>query len=367
MSLLLLVLALGAAVYTANTKLLDAKIAEAKYRKDQAYVAAEAGIDHALSHIDSTNGFFGTLDQSAGDKFSVTVAATEDPVGTEFVLADNPNIKFRTVTSTGYSSDHTNASDWHSEQIIEQKVYRRPVAGGPASAVTVSGTLTVGGNFKVGANPNGGGTGVPVSVWSNNDVKVTGSGSTCGLEEFDDPAAQGCDNGSYSDKDNIGSDIIANDAGFPSDLLLHTFGFPRADYLDLKDNAKYHVADCSGLDASSTGFYWVTGSCDFVATVGTPDTPVIVVVENGSIKLNGNNHVHGIVYSLYVDTTKPVPNIQMNGTAAIKGALIVDSDIELSAGGLKIRYSPEILAQIIGGENPEFSSLHVVLGSWKDF
>ncbi len=354
-------------MYTANTKLLDAKIAEAKYRKDQAYIAAEAGMDHALSHIDSTNGFFGTLDQSADDKFSVNVAVTLAPDGTEYVLPDNPNIKFRTVTSTGYSADYTNTSDWHGEQIIEQKIYRRPVAGGPASAITVSGTLTVGGNFKVGANPNGGGIGVPVSIWSKKEADIQGSGSTCGLEEFDDPAAQGCDNGSYSDKDNIGSDIVLSDPDFPDDLLLHTFGFPRDDYLDLKDNAKYQVADCSGLDVNSTGFYWVTGNCDFVSTVGTPDTPVIVVVENGSIKLNANYDVHGIVYSLYVDTTKPVPDIQMNGTAAIKGALIVDSDIELSSGGLKVRYSPEILEQIIGGENPEFSSLHVVLGSWKDF
>ena len=50
--------------------------------------------------------------------------------------------------------------------------------------ITASGTADVTGTLQVVTNPNAGGTGVPVSVWSRLDVDKTGTTNTCYADEF---------------------------------------------------------------------------------------------------------------------------------------------------------------------------------------
>lgn len=50
--------------------------------------------------------------------------------------------------------------------------------------ITTSGTAGVTGTLQVVTNPNAGGTGVPVSVWSRIDVDKTGTTNTCYADEF---------------------------------------------------------------------------------------------------------------------------------------------------------------------------------------
>lgn len=50
--------------------------------------------------------------------------------------------------------------------------------------ITASGTADVTGSLQVVTNPNAGGTGVPVSVWSRRDIDKTGTPNTCYADEF---------------------------------------------------------------------------------------------------------------------------------------------------------------------------------------
>jgi len=50
--------------------------------------------------------------------------------------------------------------------------------------ITASGTAGVTGTLQIVTNPNAGGTGVPVSVWSRIDVQKTGTTNTCYADEF---------------------------------------------------------------------------------------------------------------------------------------------------------------------------------------
>jgi hypothetical protein len=50
--------------------------------------------------------------------------------------------------------------------------------------ITVSGVADVTGNLEVVTNPNAGGAGVPVSVWSRLDIDKTGTPNTCYADEF---------------------------------------------------------------------------------------------------------------------------------------------------------------------------------------
>lgn len=56
----------------------------------------------------------------------------------------------------------------------------------PANAppVTASGTITANGNLQIVTNPNSGGPGVPVSVWTRLDASKTGTPNTCYLDGF---------------------------------------------------------------------------------------------------------------------------------------------------------------------------------------
>ena len=86
------------------------------------------------------------------------------------------------------------------------------VAGAPDAPITVAGGLGVSGNFMIVANPNGGGRGVPLSVWTDDNVDLTtGSGTTCGQQEWADGT---CNTNTYSGPGNKQSDILDNDPNF---------------------------------------------------------------------------------------------------------------------------------------------------------
>jgi len=373
LSLLLLLLALTSAVYTANTKLLDVKIADAHYRKDQAHIAAQMGLEHAISHVRVNPSFSGTLDKRGAEKFTIQVR--ELITGGSHSVLGYRGDKILTIDSTGYSSDWTSASDWHSTRVLQQKIWQHAIVRtAPQAAITVSGTIKVGGNFKVGANPNGGGNGVPLSIWSDNDVTLSGAGSTCALEEFNNAGM--CTTQAYSDKDHKGSDILQNDTGFPDDLLAHTFGYATDDYLDLKSIASEVLTSCANLKNKASGFYWISGACTIKDTVGNFAAPVIVVVQDSDLKLNAGAEIFGILFSL--DTSKGAnpPTNQMTGHALIEGALISDNTMDLSAGTLDIRYNADILALMtnpLGCGTPPcdppktFNVVEIIPGSWKDF
>jgi len=366
MSLLLLILSLGATVYTANSNLLEAKLAQANYRRNQAYIAAESGIEYALVHLNLTPEYLGQIDRTSHDRFNVDIAAITGPLDAEFSISDNPRIRFRRIISTGYSDDIANLGSPHSTQSISLSVLRRPIIKLPLASVTVAGTINIGADLKVGANPDGGGVDIPLSIWSNSAVGISGTGATCGLIEFDDRAPQSCNEHFYSNRDYLGADIIANDRTMPVDLMLHLFGYQSTQANHLKATAKEVLINCNDLNETSSGFFWISGNCSANASIGSESNPVILLIENGTLRLDGNFRVHGIVYLHRSDSSLPAPTISMFGAASIYGALLADSNIDINSGRLEVRYQPNILAIISNGTHPLFSSINIIPGSWKD-
>ncbi|MCG6220715.1 hypothetical protein, partial [Vibrio diabolicus] len=103
---------------------------------------------------------------------------------------------------------------------VEVKAIKISVlAGTPAAPLTVAGGMAVSGNFTVVANPNGGGPGVPLSIWTNGNVDLTnGSGQTCHQGDY----SGGC-SANISQKGDKQSDIKDNDTDFPTDLVWYLF------------------------------------------------------------------------------------------------------------------------------------------------
>jgi len=367
MALVMLGLALASALYTAKSKMLDVRIANAEIRKNEAILSAESGLKRAMIQLGAEDIDAGVINSdivTSNNDFEVTF----DLIGTPEVESNCPNEKPKTlrlieVSSVGKSRDAT-GSRTHA-----QKVGISPfTCGTPDSAITVAGTIGVGGAFTIGANPNGGGLGVPLSVWSDAEVSLGGTGATCGLEEFD---GNYCSGSPYSDSTLEANDILENDAGFPPDLLAYTFGVASANYQELKDQAEV-ISSCASLPNTgtqvTTGFYWVEGGCTLNANkiVGSVDEPVIIVVEDGLTKLNGGAIIFGLVFS-FETTPGSGGDVQMVGGATVRGAFISDHDIGGSAGTFNTRYDAQVLENISQAGGPKLSKVEIIPGSWKDF
>ncbi len=259
------------------------------------------------------------------------------------------------------------------------------LTGTPTVPLTTKSTFPPTGTAEVVPNPNAGGEGVPVSVWSNNNVNcadppaVTGQGSwaTCEMHEWygrdsrpDDvlcdstPCSCTVDESiSYTAAQTTyqGIDIIEDDA-FPCDLFDFYFGVPRAEYEIIKGAATV-ISDCNNLGPYDSGLFWVSGSTCHIAAntqVGSPDAPVIIISAATSTKLNGGAKIFGVLYVF--DGEDANATLDSAGTNTVYGAVIVDATMGNYNGTFQIVYSDGVLASAKG-----LGGVGDVSGGWRDF
>lgn len=69
---------------------------------------------------------------------------------------------------------------------LTQTVGRYPLLAAPTGKppIIASGSVDITGTLQIVTNPNAGGTGVPVSVWTRRDINKTGTPNTCYADEF---------------------------------------------------------------------------------------------------------------------------------------------------------------------------------------
>lgn len=105
-----------------------------------------------------------------------------------------PNSPIRCATDAGQVSDRRIATlvsvasmvGENARTTLTQTVGRYPLLASPMGnpPIIASGSVDVTGNIQLVTNPNAGGTGVPVSVWSRKNVKKGGTPNTCYADEF---------------------------------------------------------------------------------------------------------------------------------------------------------------------------------------
>ena len=104
--------------------------------------------------------------------------------------------------------------------------------------ITTSGTADVTGGLEIVTNPNAGGTGVPVSVWTRHDVDKHGTPNTCYADEFF-RYTQGNHTPSIYDGDIRCDDCRCDANGSPETLSFDASGINRC---------ATPTADCEGID-----------------------------------------------------------------------------------------------------------------------
>lgn len=125
------------------------------------------------------------------------------------------------------------------------------------------------------------------------------------------------------------------------------------------------VASCADIDTSSSGIVYVpTGCTDIPNNIGTPDNPVIVVLDQSGgvgMDLNGNSIVYGLLFLHSDDQTATVTG---NGSIKIFGALVVEGTVEIS-GDITVVYDD---TSVSGDTHklPASARFGRVSGSWLD-
>ena len=216
-------------------------------------------------------------------------------------------------------------------------------------------------------------SGQALTAWSKDAITTSGSTDRCFAGEFVSNGGSSCPSGSDLDAQTgpgACDDDLCQDANFPSDLFKFLFGVPKAEYQKIKDQARV-VADCSGLNASSSGLIWVTGSCNPSGTVGSVDAPVLLIVQ-GETSLNGGAKIFGFLNMFNPDSTA-TPKLTSNGNASIEGAVFShrascpetgsDKCLQLN-GGFVLKYNVTVLNNI--RNNPSGRALARISGAWSD-
>jgi len=370
-SIMLLIAMTLATFYTARVNLEEQRISGNDYRGKEAFNAADAGLDHIMTRLKKSTTLplnMATITMPNDATYGVTVTAGVDAWE---------------AVANGTSADGTGSS------IVRQKLdFYNLLGNGVDAPLTVAGSVGIGGTMEVVANPNGGGDGVPISVWSSEPVSFSsGSSSSCNLAEYlaggspdsdllCDPTDCGCDSEAISNSVNGNQyDVVDEDSKFPPDLFEHTFGVPVGQWETIRDLANSSggiipnadITQCSELDSTASGLYWVDGDCQIAASqvVGSLDSPVIIVVD-GNVSLQGGASVFGVIYAFSSDNDPDTGGtVTINGNNIVYGSVISDHDVAISNGTFHVRYDSRVINNIINGD--DFAVLAKVANSWRDF
>ncbi|MBI2397689.1 MAG: hypothetical protein HYV17_07815 [Xanthomonadales bacterium] len=151
-----------------------------------------------------------------------------------------------------------------------------------------------------------------------------------------------------------------------------------ADEAFLKQNAIIidTNAECSQLDATANGVYWVqesAGCADIGGDLGTPYHPAIVVWDR-QVRVGAQGRVFGLLFVRSSDGDFTVADVvspatggnaefRTNGKSAIYGAVVVQGTAPQINGTAAIIYSKDVLEGFTGTPFERMSSMP---GSWTD-
>ncbi len=353
-TLLLVLILLGISLLVGKMLVADRRVTlnEVLYR--QAMAMAEVGLADGLGRL--------TLDPSWRTSGATTTLTTGSYT---LSSSDDTAITVGSVVVTPIRvRSQATLSNSQAQAAVETKVVRFSVlAGSPAAPLTVAGGMAVGGNFTIVANPNGGGLGVPLSVWTSGNVDlITGTGQTCHQGDYDG----GC-SANISQKGDKQPDIKDNDTAFPTDLVWYLFN-EKDDangWANLEARATQKLTDCSSLGPASTGLIIVDGDCKPSSNVGSATAPVILIVRNGNLAVNGNTVLYGLVFAYSSNPATAGTDVKLTGGAIVHGAMVSNYQLGNANGTYDAKYDASVLSNISNGA--AFQIVNQVPGSWRDW
>lgn len=396
-SILLLIGVTLVVMFAAQVGLQDQRISGNQYRHQQAFANAEASLEFAASFLRENKtlhqGGIGWTDCTGNTTiFPCNIDGADSVYGTiggGSVTSSVPVISgleaymvkvgdATTIVGVGTSDDGTA----NSVVLVSYGDRELIVPGQLPPLMIPSGTLS--GNFNIVPNPNGGGEGVPVSIWAKDTAVVSGGGTgnwkTCDHDQFRDGGAvcqdtkgdgetganwQACQ--CFDERSNstdLNEDVVLYpEADYPSSPFNFVFGDTPENVKEAADQEGLVLDDCTGLangfaGLSDSALVWVTGDCEIQNNVqiGSRNKPIVLVVE-GLLRVNAGAEVWGILFGW--------SNFVLNGGPIIHGSAISENPSDLTNGTYSQVYDPEVFANL---KDPEINTILARLQySWRDF
>lgn len=367
--------------FTTRNAINEQRLSANEIRSKQAYDAASAGLDIALSYFSQSGQTLTKLNpvtMANSAVYQVTFCspswyATHDlptcpPKSTGTLDCDHhpdTGSESRTpiVVACGWSDD--------SEAVARhiQKASGTPSLAGDVTSPVVSRATT---------NLLTGGASIfnyfnDLTIWSGKDVPIqSNTGKSFIRNVATDPSATssdyrttgnspGCNNPPThytcsTDGISLGPDVIPQDSLLTSmstdEFFANFMGKEPTTYRDTVATDIITSAQTGTLNGKTDAVIWVDGDTSGLGTIGTQTNPVILVI-NGDLDLSSNTVINGLVFV--------TGKVTANGTPTIYGALISTGDVN-ATGNMKVIYDPKVL-----GKLTLLGRSAYVPGSWRDW
>ena len=383
--------------FATRVGIMDQRMAGNEARYKEAFATAEAGLELAIERF--VNQFQSGYTGSESWTNIITNSTIASGTETDGTSAESGEPSFGvTINDTGASLSGIPVYEFVSTAVgadgtgtatIRRQVVMKKILGGSAFFVPIiyQGPVQTRSNLSIVANPNGGGSGVPISIWTGKtgaNIEMTSSSASCQREYYVGNNPQ-CSTGellSQGDGTILTSynstfpDVIPNDSNFPADLFRFVFGVEQKDWETVKAMAATYnhvVSDCSGLgDTSGQTFrlWWVTGDCNMGSSqiIGSMTDPVILVIDDHGLSMTGGAaRIHGITYLFNNPSNAAIPGADLTGNAALYGAIVADMGGTFNQhGSFSIVYDSSLVDNLIDNDSANFTFAYIP-GSWRDF
>lgn len=384
-SVIILFLATILIITVSKSAIMEQMMSANEIRQRQAFEAAQAGMDHALSYFKDVAA--GGIDRVApydvadnltpsvvtlanGSKYRVVFCNPGSALGEcpNNPASANPtcttptavNLKTPVVFACGWSDD-----DFGRVAMVQSFAQAQSIAKTPSNPLTAKGAINVQGSATVTNYYNN------LTIWTGGALTNVGNSGKTFIRNpsVPPPAASTPPPGSPSscststdyvcptDKNHTGADIIDIDPTLgnltDAQMFLNFFG---ASWTDFQASASQiiNAADIGTVDGVKDQTIIVNGDTSFTGgmTFGTRDRPVVMVID-GNLSGGSNVTVYGVLYVR--------GNVDVTGSLDVQGAAVVQGSVT-GTGSLDVMYDPFALdnATKIAIPGP-------ISGSWRDW
>lgn len=338
-------------LFSAHFSMLQQKIANNFYANQQAFAAAQAGIEAAIPYFEANYSAI-TNNQNGGYLQPYNNSSTQNVTlanGSNYSFTfSNPiinNFQFITITATGINADGS------ASRVLSQQIYAYSTGAVPNNTLIIQGNVTLQNSAALN------------NTQTNSNIIA---GGTISLQ---DNAQTTTSAGIASTAAGLSTDIAQNNTTI-SDMLSNDF-FNAV--LGVNESTLQSKANYSYTNANNTSYNFLNGVTGVIiwinqtantatinssTVIGSAAQPVILVI-NGNLVISDFATIYGLVFNL-----RPSNTAMISSSATINGAFASTANLQLSNSAI-INYNPYILYNLPStGAAPNYAKL---LGSWKDF
>ncbi|WP_019023660.1 MULTISPECIES: PilX N-terminal domain-containing pilus assembly protein [unclassified Thioalkalivibrio] len=361
-------------LFTAQTSILEERMAANETRMKQTTNAAQAGLERAVVFAqdgeDDISRLFEHDYSTDRPVFYRSAFISPDAVDEIPGCPDSPDDFQGVAVSLGQPESLRNAGIWSCGWSDDQSARRgvtTTIRGAPSLADPPTNPLTTRGGVNTNGRARVFNAYNNLTIWSGQDLDVTGNPGNTFVRNQDHPPLREsdplpsepaqCGVGTVyvctTDANMRGPDVITGDLQLSSlsddDFFRNFMGQEPNSY---RDNVVTQL-DPDSIDGMTNEVIWMTGDVDLNDTVGNRDNPVVLVVE-GDATLSGNFELHGVLYVR--------GNLSANGTPTVYGASVIQGDTT-DAGGTPYFVFDPVAASGAG----ELGARGAISGAWRDW